>query len=176
MILPRILPVVSAVQIAVFIGLLVSACDSRSSAQQDTVVLGGDSNQCFKSAEGEEVCIGDYEGSYLWVDYGAPWCSTCKKQLPVMNQVDNRTGESLAFVSVITSGMKGYGSVASEPDAKVWGQRRGLDPEDVLIASNLSAETVPYHELYSPDGKKVYSHGGFLSAGEIQQVIKRMVD
>ncbi|MDD2942465.1 MAG: thioredoxin family protein [bacterium] len=158
------------------VGLLIAACDSHRSGHQSAITASGGADSCFHSAEGEEVCIGDYEGSYLWVDYGAPWCSTCKKQLPVMKQVDNRAGDELAFATVMTSGMKGYGSVASVADTKQWGQRRGLGPEDVLIADNLSAETVPFHELYSPEGRKIYSHSGFLSAGEIQQVIKRMVD
>lgn len=76
--------------------------DTSYSGQRDPT-----GERCRSDANGSKVCMSDYDGNYVWVEYGAPWCSTCKRQAKVSAKAVSSTDPDIAFVAVITSSQGG---------------------------------------------------------------------
>jgi len=157
----RIATTCTSVALAVAIIVSQAGCSGGSpSAESVSHVVGnmndmsyyGQRDQVFRpNAQGEMVCVDQYEGKFLWADYAAPWCSACKPQTRDIRKLDGRCGEDVVFLTVMTSDMKGYGDPATRETAARWSKAFGLDPTRVL-AADLTATTIPKHILFSPDG------------------------
>ncbi len=122
------------------------------------------------SAADTPVLLSDFEGSFVWSEYAALWCPTCKKQTPQTKQVAKELGDEIVFLTVMTAKSTKYDDYATPATAKLWARQFGLAPERV-IAADLWAKTIPEHRFFSPEGHTLFVHVGYLSADQIRQVI-----
>jgi len=121
------------------------------------------------SALGRPVHMTDFEGRFVWSEYAATWCAACAKQTPETKKVEPEY-EEVVFLTVMTGKSNAYDDHATVETAKQWAGRFHLDPERV-IAAELWYKTVPEHRLYSPQGHTLFVHVGYLSSGQIREVI-----
>ncbi|MHC4390962.1 MAG: TlpA family protein disulfide reductase [Planctomycetota bacterium] len=151
--------------------------DDKDVASDSHDLVGKMSDTSYFNARGnvrvngnhDEIQFEDWEGSYLWADYAAPWCAPCKGQAKVIASLEGSM-DDVIFVTVMTSEMGGYGHPATPDTAARWASQNGLDA-DHTIAANLTSLTIPRHILYSPEGHMLFLKTGTMSAGEIRGVI-----
>lgn len=122
------------------------------------------------NALGHPVHMTDFEGRFVWSEYAATWCAICAKQTPETQQVEAEH-DGIVFLTVMTGKSNAYDDHATVETAKQWAGRFHLDPERV-IAAELWYKTVPEHRFYSPRGHTLFVHVGYLSAGQIREVIE----
>lgn len=138
----------------------------------DTSYYGQRGRTFRPNAVGDQVCIDQFEGQFLWADYAAPWCGPCKQQTQDIQQLESQSGDDVVFLTVMTSDMGGYGDPATRETAARWASSFGLDPQRV-IAADLTATTIPKHILFSPDGQVMFEHTGQMSVSEMQATLTR---
>ena len=74
------------------------------------------------------------DGRPTFVDFFGTWCAPCVKQMPALDNTENRVGDEVVFVSVTTEDVGG--SVAEETVAEWWRENGG----DWLVAADVTAE------------------------------------
>ena len=122
----------------------------------------------YINAAGMEVSLSDYYGNYLWVDYAAEWCSYCEPQARTLKGLEEKYGDKLTFLTVVT----GTGSVMEPPTAETamnWARRFDLDTNKVL--AYFRTNKLPYHILYSPSGTILFQDSGLFDASKITNVL-----
>lgn len=124
------------------------------------------------NANGEMVCVDQFEGRFVWADYAAPWCGPCTQQSHDIKQLDGSCGQDVIFLTVLTSDMGGYGHPATRATAASWSRQFGLDPA-LVLAADLTSTTIPKHILFSPDGQVLFEQTGQLSADRIRATLAR---
>jgi hypothetical protein len=122
------------------------------------------------NARGEQVALQEFEGRFIWADYAAPWCRYCGPQAGFVRQAEDSFGRNVVFLTVVTSGMGGYGDPATSQTAADWASRHGRDPSRVL-AADLTAMTIPKHILFSPEGHVLFEKTGQMQTAEIQTTL-----
>lgn len=122
------------------------------------------------NALGQPVSMTDFEGSFVWAEYAAPWCGVCASQAPETKAVKAELGSSIAFLTVMTGQSTNYNDHATVNTAKAWASSHGSDPSRV-VAAELWFKTIPEHRFYSPQGHTLFVHVGFLSSAQIRDVI-----
>ena len=127
------------------------------------------------NAGGNMVAIEEFRGHFVWADYAAPWCQPCIPQAQAIKQVETSLGERVVFLTVMTSASEEYASIPNRQTAKAWADRFGLNPERVVAATNLWAWTIPTHILFSPEGQTLYRSTGYLSAGQINNLLSHYI-
>jgi len=121
----------------------------------------------------EMVSVADFEGSFVWADYAATWCKPCVAQAQVIKGLENRFGDQVVFLTVMTSASAEFESIPTAKTARAWAQRFGLDPNRVVAANNLWAMRIPTHILYSPEGQTLYRFTGYLPADKIRSTLSQ---
>jgi hypothetical protein len=129
---------------------------------------------CGPNALDVPVALEDFEGSFLWVDYAAPWCAPCRRQAAVIRSMDLFNEGTVVFLTLITSGNEPMED-ATRAIAATWAERYRLDPSRV-VASREMSRTIPQHTLFSPQGQTLYHAIGYHSEAQIRAVIARHVD
>ena len=122
------------------------------------------------NALGKKVPMGNFDGSFVWAEYAATWCSVCATQTPETKKVEKEAQDQIVFLTIMTGKGTGYNDHATVETAKSWANRFKLDPKHVL-AAELWFKTVPEHRFYSPQGHTLFVHVGYLSADQIRKVI-----
>lgn len=123
----------------------------------------------YVTASGRPTSLSDFRGDFLWVDHAAAWCSYCAPQTRTIKALEQRYGDRVVFVTVVT----GTDVVMQPPGADTalaWARRFGLDPERVL--AHFSTDTLPYHVLYSPRGEVLFRDSGLYSQDRIIGVLR----
>ena len=125
------------------------------------------------NANGEMVSVVEFEGSFVWADYAAPWCKPCVAQAQVIKRLENAFGDEVVFLTIMTSTSPEFQSVPTQETARAWSQRFGLNPHKVLAATNLSGMVIPTHILYSPEGQTLYRITGYIPTDQIKSILSR---
>ena len=125
------------------------------------------------NALGEEVCVGEFQERFVWVDYAAPWCKPCLSQATEIKTLEDELGDQSVFLTVVTSESIEYQSIPTRKTAKGWAQRFGLNPARVVVATDRWGMTVPTHILFSPTGQTLYRAQGFHSKEQILEIMDR---
>lgn len=126
-----------------------------------------------KNLAGEEFSPCDFKGSYLWVYYSAPWCSTCKSQNSVIRKVATNF-KNIEMVAVITSGTE----IMTQPtraDGNSLKAKIGFPEERIVLEEDGYSRTIPQHLLLSSDGSSLFRHEGMLSFEQINKVIDEFI-
>ncbi len=123
------------------------------------------------SANGRDVSVAEFKGRFVWADYAGPWCQPCVTQAQAIESIENTFGDRVVFLTVVTSKSPQYEDVPDQQTAKTWAGRFGLDPDRVVVATNLWAWTIPTHVLYSPQGQTLYRSTGYLPAEQITDLL-----
>jgi thiol-disulfide isomerase/thioredoxin len=62
------------------------------------------SDQVFKSEDGEEMTLADYEGKFIVLNFWATWCAPCRKEMPHLSALQNELGGDEMEVVTIATG------------------------------------------------------------------------
>ncbi len=127
------------------------------------------------NAAGEEIAIDRNAGKFIWTDFAAPWCPPCTPQAQVIKRLENVYPDTVVFMTVMTSKSAKYRDIPDQQTARAWASRFGLNPENVVSATDLWGRVVPTHFLYSPEGHTLYEYKGGMSEAQIREVLARYI-
>ena len=123
------------------------------------------------NGHGEEVCVAEFEGQFVWADYAAPWCRPCVAQARIIKALETEYGDEVVFLTVITSANNEFKSIPTQETASSWARRFKLNPAKVVAATDRWGMTIPTHILYSPTGQTLYRSKGYLSKEQLQEIM-----
>ena len=126
---------------------------------------------CRVNARGKEVCVAEFEGQFLWADYAAPWCRPCVAQAKIIKALETEFGSEVVFLTVITGETSEFQSIPTQQTANAWARRFGLNPANVVAATDRWGMTIPTHILFSPTGQTLYRANGFHSKEQLQEIM-----
>lgn len=122
----------------------------------------------LKDKDGVSYKLSDEKGKWVLVNFWAPWCPECLQEMPGLNALQKQHQDLLIIgvavmyrktqevTDVIKSQSVSYPIVFGNEDiASDFGEMKGM----------------PTNFLYSPSGKLIGHHDGYLSQEEIEQAI-----
>lgn len=117
--------------------------------------------------EAADFCASVQPDRWIWVVYGAPWCSSSLNQTGRMAPFAQRGGDRVRVYAVLTSGPEPL-TVPQLRDARAWVSQTGLPVQQVLFDPHESdPRTVPQHLLIGPDGRTWWRWVGALSVDDM---------
>lgn len=124
----------------------------------------------FYNQHGEKICLADYKGKYILVNFSTTWCTYCKSEIPEYLEYSKSVDDvvCLYYMSPKSSGVsedaiKEFIDENIELDVLI-------DPSNEL-ASYLNIDSYPTLLVISPEGKMLGVQPGMLTKEYFEKLV-----
>ena len=149
------------------IPLLAIACLILAGAAQAESAGGTAPNWSAKCADGSRIEFHDVlEKGPVLVSFWATWCKPCLRELPHLEDLQERFGERMTVLAVNTDGTRSVGKVRPYLKSKGLDLRVPMDTSGDLKRLLQIGNSIPYVILYDAEGNEVYRHMGYKDGDE----------
>ena len=105
----------------------------------------------FTLASGETIDLREHAGKWVFINYWAPWCAPCRKEIPELNELANEYQESALVLGVHLDGVGGERLLDDIRDMDI---RFPVLLDDPTLALGLrTAPVVPITWVLDPTAK-----------------------
>lgn len=120
----------------------------------------------LKTLEGKRISLRDYRGSPLLINFWATWCVPCRKEFPIIKEIQNKFGkDGLVILAVNVDDTRSISGVKSFVSAHSLDFIIPLDPNRKLF-NNFRGSSLPLTLLIDASGNVVRTYSGFLGVWE----------
>ncbi len=113
------------------------------------------SSETFTHAEGGEFRLSDFQGKYTLVNFWATWCAPCRKEMPMLSELQAEFGgEAFEVVTIATGRNELSGMTRFFNEIEVDNLPLYLDPRQSL-ARNMGVLGLPITLILDPDGNEI---------------------
>lgn len=125
----------------------------------------------IKTLDGKTVNTQDFlkDGKITVISFWATWCSPCKRELDLINEVYEDWVEEydMQLLAITIDDARGLTKVPSMVQSKGWEFTVLADSKQELQQA-LSFQTVPQTYLLNQKGEIVYAHSGYNPGDEVE--------
>ena len=113
------------------------------------------SEETFTHADGGEFRLSDFEGKYVLVNFWATWCAPCRKEMPMLSELQTEFGgDSFEVVTIATgrndlNGIKRFFGEIEVDNLPLY-----LDPKQAL-ARDMAVLGLPITVIIDPAGFEI---------------------
>jgi peroxiredoxin len=134
-------------RVCVALLLVLAACDGSSSSSQAEV---GDTAPAFstRDLDGNTVALRSLRGQTVVLNFWASWCVPCRREFPLLAQVDARPG--VAVLGVVYNDSSGNARTFMREHEGTW---PGLVDDGQIARAYRVGPGIPATIVIGPDGK-----------------------
>ena len=120
----------------------------------------------MKTLAGKKISLKDYRGSPLLINFWATWCVPCRKEFPIIKEIENKFGkDGLVVLAVNVDDTRTISGVKSFVSAHSLNFTIPLDPNRKLF-NNFRGSSLPLTLLIDASGNVIRTYSGFLGLWE----------
>jgi thiol-disulfide isomerase/thioredoxin len=114
---------------------------------------------------GEKVTLGAAQGKLVFLTFWATWCAPCRKEIPLLANVEKRLGKERAVVYAVNfqEPQNTLAQVKKVVTSAGW-QIAVLEDYSGRIASEYAIHSIPHLFIIGTDGKILSVHTGYGEA------------
>ena len=113
------------------------------------------STESFTHADGGEFTLAEFEGKHVIVNFWATWCAPCRKEMPMLSELQSEFGgDSFEVVTIATgrndlAGIKRFFAEIEVDNLPLY-----LDPKQTL-ARDMAVLGLPITLILDPEGNEI---------------------
>lgn len=113
------------------------------------------SAEAFTHAEGGDFTLADFKGKYVLVNFWATWCAPCRKEMPMLAQLQTEFGgDSFQVLTIATGRNELAGIKRFFAEIEVDNLPLYLDPRQNL-ARDMAVLGLPITLILDPEGNEI---------------------
>lgn len=147
-----------------FLLLLIAGCSSG----RDCFLVGRSAPYfCLKGLKGENVSLNDFRDNLLIIEFWAPWCSYCRKNIQPLKQIKAVYPQVAILGPSLELGKK---QITKFAEQQALPYRVALADRSILELYGVSG--IPVTVLVDPKGIVRYWHAGPLTVRDMKEKIE----
>lgn len=113
------------------------------------------STNTFTDPAGGEYSLSDFEGKYVLVNFWATWCAPCRKEMPMLSEIQTNLGGDTFEVVTIATGRNPQPAIDRFfAEIEVENLPKYLDPRSSL-ARDMGVLGLPITLIIDPEGNEI---------------------
>ncbi|MCF6444351.1 TlpA disulfide reductase family protein [Nereida sp. MMG025] len=113
------------------------------------------SSVAFTSSEGAELTLQEYAGKYTVVNFWATWCAPCRKEMPMLSELQSEFGgDDFEVVTIATGRNNPMGIKSFFKEVGVGNLPRHQDAKQAL-ARDMAVLGLPVTIIIDPSGREI---------------------
>jgi thiol-disulfide isomerase/thioredoxin len=125
--------------------------------------------------DGREQLLGDFQQPVLIVNFWAPWCVPCRREVPALIEIQKQFGEQVQILGLALDGVENIKAFADE---------HGMNYPSFLAGSKITmynavfgnkSGSLPFTVFLDSDRNLGYQHTGELSFEELREKIVELL-
>jgi len=131
----------------------------------------------MKDLDGEVHSVSEWDGKVLVLNFWAPWCTPCKKEIPVFNELQEKyAGQGLQFVGLAVDTPEEVKNFLKKMPLKyptLVGEDDAMDIAKIY-GNNIGA--IPYTVMINRSGKIAFTRKGDMKKAEAEKIFSAMMN
>ncbi len=113
------------------------------------------SEEVFTHADGGEFRLSDFQGKHVLVNFWATWCAPCRKEMPMLSELQTEFGGDAFEVVTIATGRNDIAGIKRFlAEVEVDNLPLYLDPRQGL-ARDMAVLGLPITVILNPEGREI---------------------
>ena len=165
--------------VAAIAGYIVQQQYSLSLQEQDAPIVVANERVEFvlPHLDGSERRLSEWDGDSRLVNFWATWCAPCRREIPLLKQLQTEKPEKgLQVIGIAVDFMEDVRAYAEDAQFNypvLVGQE---DAIKVAEASGVEFIGLPFTMIISPDGTLVATHMGEIMQSHVDRIVEVMQD
>ncbi len=132
----------------------------------------------FKNEAGDEISLADFKGKVLVVNFWATWCAPCVKEMPTLDGLQAKLGDSDFEVLAISQDREGARVAVPFMDTNGWTHLARYTESAARFAKDAGLRGLPTSLIIDKAGNEVGRVEGDTdwSSPEIEQSLRDLID
>jgi thiol-disulfide isomerase/thioredoxin len=123
--------------------------------------------------DGQQTLLSDWQAEILIINFWAPWCAPCRREIPALIEIQNEYEErGVRVLGLAFDGEEQVRKFAAEYGIDyplfLTGNRSGM----YNVAFSNPSGSLPYTTLLSPKREIVYQHNGEVSSQQLREQLE----
>lgn len=136
------------------------------------------SGEAFTDPDGAELYLSDFEGKHVLVNFWATWCAPCRKEMPMLSELQTEFGgDDFEVVTIATGRNNIVGIRKFMEEIEVDNLPLFLDPKSTL-ARDMAVLGLPITLILDPEGQEIARMRGDAewNSDSAKAVIRALID
>ena len=125
--------------------------------------------------EGSEQLLGDFQQPVLIVNFWAPWCVPCRREVPALIAIQKQFGEQVQILGLALDGIENVQGFADEHDMNYPSFLAGSKITMYNAVFGNKSGSLPFTVFIDSDRKLGYQHTGELSFEELREKVVELL-
>ena len=127
------------------------------------------------SLEGREQLLGDFQHPVLIVNFWAPWCAPCRREVPALIEIQKQFGEQVQILGLALDSIQNVRAFADEHDMNYPSFLAGSRITMYNAVFGNKSGSLPFTVLINRERNLEYQHTGELSFEELREKIAELL-
>lgn len=125
--------------------------------------------------EGQELLLGDFKQAVLIVNFWAPWCVPCRREVPALIEIQKQFEGQVQILGLALDGIENVQAFAAEHDMNYPSFLAGSRITLYNAVFGNKTGSLPFTVFIDSERKLGYQHTGELSFEEMREKIAELL-
>ncbi len=129
----------------------------------------------FTDLEGRQKLLGDWKQPLLIVNFWAPWCTPCRREIPALIEIQQEYAGNIQVVGLALDSVENIQSFASEYNINYPSFIAGANIPMYNAAFDNKSGSLPHTAIVNRERILSYSHTGEITADQLREKIDQLL-